>query len=346
MTQRSSETGQLLTYASLDKIAQKQTNGRRQRGFANYMVRRARRQGGAVPALTLWAIARTVAAFLTTLLASCATEPPAPLSANALADAISRRPVVLLGEVHDNAPQHAARTEALRRLLASGARPTLAFEQFDSDRQQDLDDARIEALSPGTGRVDHLIARAGASGWNWSFYRPYLQLAIDYDLPIVAANLSRADAMRVAQQGFGAVFDIQQQADHLLEQLPSWFVTEHQRAVDTGHCKLIPGSMLPALARAQIARDLTLAKAIRPHTGRGVVLLSGNGHVRNDIGVPYFLTAAERALTVTIGLLESDDIDAGAIAMHFDVVMLTPAQPRADPCDALRKRLPREAPSS
>jgi uncharacterized iron-regulated protein len=248
--------------------------------------------------------------------------------------------------VHDNATQHALRAEALRRLLASGARPAVAFEQFDRDRQQDLENARIEALSPGTGRVDHLIARAGASGWSWNFYRPYLQLAIDYGLPIVAANLSRSDAMRVAQQGFGAVFDVQRPADQPLEQLPDWFVTEHQRAVDIGHCKLVPGSMLPSLARAQIARDLTLAQAIRPYTGRGVVLLSGNGHVRNDIGVPYFLTAAERARTVTIGLLESDDIDAGTIAMHFDVVMLTPAQTRADPCAALRKRLPHEAPSS
>ena len=160
-------------------------------------------QGGAIGALTLWAIVRRFAAFLTTLLASCATEPPAPLSANALADAISRRPVVLLGEVHDNATQHAVRAEALRRLLGSGARPALAFEQFDRDRQQDLDDARIEAVPPGKGRVDHLIARAGASGWSWNFYRPYLQLAIDYGLPIVAANLSRSDAMRIAQQGCG-----------------------------------------------------------------------------------------------------------------------------------------------
>ncbi len=316
-------------------------------GFSKLHGAPCRMQGGAVSALALWPIARTFAAFLTTLLASCAIEPLAPLSAGALADAISRRPVVLLGEVHDNATQHAVRAEALRRLLASGARPALAFEQFDRDRQQDLDDARIEALSPGTGRADHLIARAGASGWSWNFYRPYVQLAIDYGLPIVAANLSRSDAMRVAQQGFGAMFDVQQQAaDPPLEQLPSWFVAEHQRAVDIGHCKLMPNSMLPALARAQIARDLTLAQAIRPYAGRGVVLLSGNGHVRNDIGVPYFLTAAERARTVTIGLLESDDIDAGAIAMHFDVVMLTPAQIRPDPCDALRKQLPREAPSS
>ena len=298
-----------------------------------------------------WAASRlvlhqTVAAFLTTLLTSCATQPPAPFSTNALADAMSRRPVVLLGEVHDNATQHSVRAEALRRLLASGARPALALEQFDRDRQRDLDHARIEALSPGIERGDHLIARAGASGWSWHLYRPYLQLAIEYDLPIVAANLSRTDAMRVAQRGFGAVFDVQRQPGQPLEQLPSWFVTEHQRAVDIGHCKLMPRSMLSSLARAQIARDLTLAQAIRPYIARGVVLLSGNGHVRNDIRVPYFLTAAERARTVTIGLLESDDIDAGAIAMHFDVVMLTPPQARADPCDALRERLPREVPSS
>src|SRR5688500_17120311 len=100
-------------------------------GFTNYLVCRTRMQGGAIGALTLWTTARTVTAFLTMLLAGCATAPPAPLSVDALADAISRRPVVLLGEVHDNATQHAVRAEALRRLLASGARPALAFEQFD-----------------------------------------------------------------------------------------------------------------------------------------------------------------------------------------------------------------------
>lgn len=98
--------------------------------------------------------------------------------------------------------------------------------------------------------------------------------------------------------------------------------------------------MLPSLARAQIARDVALAQAIRPHIERGVVLLAGNGHVRNDIGVPYFLTTEQRARSATIGLLESASESAKEEPAHFDVVMLTSAQPRGDPCAMLRKRAP------
>ena len=48
---------------------------------------------------------------------------------------------------------------------------------------------------------------------------------------------------------------------------------------------------LPAQARAQMARDIVLARAIGPYLDRGVVLLAGNGHVRRDIGVPFWLSA-------------------------------------------------------
>lgn len=250
-----------------------------------------------------------------------------------------QRPVVLLGEVHDNVAQHTLRAEALRQLLSRGARPAIAFEQFDRERQGDLDRARAEALAPEVSRVDHLIKQAGgASGWDWNLYRAYLQLALDNDLPIVAANLSRADAMRIAKEGFGAALDSRLQEIHGLNQLPAGFLAAHERAVDAGHCGLMPPTMLASLARAQIARDFTLAQAIRPYIARGVVLLAGNGHARKDIGVPYFLSADERARTVTIGLLESNGESAREAAMHFDVSILTPTQPRDDPCEALRKR--------
>ena len=48
------------------------------------------------------------------------------------------KPVVLLGEVHDNAAQHALRLRAFEALLAGGARPALALEQFDRNRQADI----------------------------------------------------------------------------------------------------------------------------------------------------------------------------------------------------------------
>ena len=94
------------------------------------------------------------------------------------------------------------------------------------------------------------------------------------------------------------------------------------------------------MARAQIARDIVLARSLRPYLPRGAVLLSGNGHVRKDIGVPAWLSADERRDVLSIGLLERDpDMAMKDQSSHFDVVIETAAAERPDPCDALRKRL-------
>ena len=97
------------------------------------------------------------------------------------------------------------------------------------------------------------------------------------------------------------------------------------------------------MARAQIARDIVLARSLRPYLARGVVLLSGNGHVRKDIGVPVWLSADERRDVLSIGLLERDSekaiLDAAEHSAQFDVVIETAAAERPDPCVALRKRL-------
>jgi len=256
----------------------------------------------------------------------------------ALAQEMARRPVVLLGEVHDNAAQHATRAAALRRLIAGGARPAIAFEQFDRERQADIDRARRETPPAGRTLAEHVIEQARpARGWDWSLYRPFVQLALDHDLPIVAANLSRGDAMRVAMQGFDAVFDDATRARFGLDALPPPVLEAHERAIDEGHCSRLPAEALPAMARAQIARDLALAQSIRPHFARGVVLLTGNGHARNDIGIPFFLDEGERVQVITIGLLERDPSAAGG-PRPFDVSFSTPPLQRDDPCATLPMR--------
>jgi uncharacterized iron-regulated protein len=269
-------------------------------------------------------------------LAALASAPRADFTAQALAAEMARAPVVLLGEVHDNAAQHAVRAAALRRLLEEGRQPALAFEQFDRERQADIDRARREVPPAGKSLAEHVIERAQPTrGWDWNFYRPFVELALEFDLPIVAANLSRADAMRVATQGYAAVFD--EGARAALEAMPAPLVAAHEKAVDDGHCNRMPAEALPAMARAQIARDYALAEAIRPHFGRGVVLLTGNGHVRADIGVPHFFSEAERARALAIGLLEEDKVDADW-RQRFDVAFITPVQPREDPCAKLPVR--------
>jgi uncharacterized iron-regulated protein len=270
-----------------------------------------------------------------------AASSPTAIAANpaALAQAMQGHRVILLGEVHDSGVQHALRAAALRQLVAGGARPALALEQFDRERQDDIDRARRER----PGDPDYLIAQAkdARSTWQWQFYRPYIELALEYDLPIVAANLSRKDAMKVATGGWATIFDPAVQRMLGLDALPGPFLHAHAQAIAEGHCDLLPASALPAMAHAQIARDIALAQAISPYAAKGVVLLAGNGHVRRDIGVPHWLPSDVRNWTLGIGLLEQpEDGSMPAEAGSYDRYVLTAATARADPCKDLAPRLP------
>jgi uncharacterized iron-regulated protein len=243
----------------------------------------------------------------------------------ALSRAMEGRRIVVLGEVHDNAAQHALRLAALERLAAAGARPALAFEQFDREWQADIDRARRERPRD----ADYVIAQGkGAPSWRWELYRPFVQFALDRDLPIVAANLSRSAAMKIAMDPGAAAPPV-----------PAAVMRAHEAAIAKGHCDLLPAEALPGMAGAQIARDRALAAAIRPHAATGVVLLTGNGHARTDIGVPLWLTPDERKASVAIGLLERDDEPDGEAPAHFDAFAFTARAARPDPCEDLRRQM-------
>ena len=247
---------------------------------------------------------------------------PAPA---ALANAMQGHAVVLLGEVHDNVAQHALRVAALRRLLETGARPAIAFEQLDRERQIDIDRARRER----PGDADYLIAQAnGNAGWRWEFYRPFVALALEYNVPIVAANLSRSDAIRVAIDGWLAVFDASKVGELGLDKLPADYRRKHEEAIAAAHCNTLSTEEAAARARGQIARDIVMAQSLRPYLKRGVVLLAGNGHVRRDIGVPVWL----QAVAISIGILEADEDSA-----NFDSYIVTDRATRPDPCNELRR---------
>jgi uncharacterized iron-regulated protein len=255
----------------------------------------------------------------------------------ALMQAMQGRRVVLLGEVHDNAAQHTLRVAALRRLIVKGARPAIAFEQFDRERQPDIDRARRER----PGDANYLIAQAkGRDEWQWEFYRPFVALALESDLPIVAANLSRDKAMQVAIDGWPAVFDARMRDELKLDALPADFRHKHEDAIAAGHCNLLRAEDLWSRVRAQVARDIIMAQAIRPYVDRGVVLLAGNGHVRRDIGVPFWLAADAIREVLGIGMLErNDDTSPPEDITDFDAYVITERAARADPCKELAQRL-------
>jgi uncharacterized iron-regulated protein len=247
--------------------------------------------------------------------------------------------LVLLGEVHDNAQQHQLRLATLQRAFAAGWRPAIAMEQFDREHQADIDRSRRER----PGDAQHLIDVAapsgnrGGGGWNWVFYRPFVELALRYNVPLIAANLSNADAAMIVRGGYSAVFSEREIAALGLDTpvAPEVQVAE-EREIDLGHCHALPRSMWPRMAHAQFARDAIMADVLRRGAqGGGVVLLAGNGHVRHDIGVPRLLGTV-KVRSFAVGYLESTDDSTPVSA--FDAVVRTQVAERADPCAEFKRR--------
>jgi len=261
-------------------------------------------------------------------LTACASGPrPEPWEQRLRGDAI-----VLLGEVHDNAEQHRLRLALLRRALGAGWRPAIAMEQLDRERQADIERARREQ----PGDAQHVLDVAAANGWSWDSYRPFVELALEFDVELIAANLSSADAKRIVVSGYAAVFDVASLAALGLDRTisPDWQAAQESE-IDAGHCHALPSSSWPAMARVQFARDAVMAAALRGHAS-GVVLLAGNGHVRGDLGVPRWLSASDRARVFAVGFLEEGA--PKGLAAAFDAVVHTARAERSDPCAALESR--------
>lgn len=227
--------------------------------------------------------------------------------------------VWLLGEVHDNAAAHAARADWLRARVEAGWRPAIVMEQFDRERQADLDRARAQCTDAAC-----VVRAAGGQGWQWPLYEPVIALALRYDLPLLAGNVSRQDASRVMRGGFAAALDADTRARYRLDgALPEDLLTDQREAVRVGHCNALPENLLDGMARAQMARDVWMARLVDEHAARGVALIAGNGHVRRDLGVPRWLrTPGARVL----GFTEGDE------AAAYDEQRVLPPAPREDPC--------------
>jgi uncharacterized iron-regulated protein len=304
------------------------------------------------------AVLRTIGlASLATLAQARAVRAMAPVKEHPLAQTIwdlstGRRSTVqtllvslraarfrLLGEVHDNPDHHAARLKLLDALGESGLKPAVAFEQFDRMH----DEALQQRLTGGDVTAED-VAQAvqfDRKNWNWDLYRPLVETALRHRMPLRAANLSRAEAVRVAKEGMAALRA--PQISRLgLETV--WSAEKEHRLreiIYEGHCRSLPEGLIPNMTAAQRARDATLADALLDPSADGAVLIAGNGHVRRDLGVPLYLRqASPDARVVSLGLLEVEsgkDRAADYMAeIAYDFAWFTPQARREDPCKALR----------
>lgn len=254
------------------------------------------------------------------------------ISREALLRRASASRFVILGEVHDNPEHHGVQARILAAMLQAGRSPALVMEQFDHEHQVALDAVRRRGE-----RDPERIADAGRfdrKGWSWPDYRPLVELAVANDLPIIAANMSRAEARAVARAG--------RPAEGLGAATPGLRAALERDLVE-GHCGMRPApGVLAGLIEAQRARDARMAAALESSGERGGVLIAGAGHARRDRGAPVYLSGAARGRLLAVAFVEIEpgrnDLHAYAgegLAASYDLVQFTQRAAREDPCKNL-----------
>ena len=268
------------------------------------------------------------------------------ISPDQLIDALSTGKYVLLGEIHDNPDHHRLQAWIIAQLVDRHRTPSIVMEQIRADQA-----GALKLFMSGKFKTAQRMGPAigwEKSGWpKWINYQPIAKVALGAGLPIFAGDTTREMNRKVGKQGFKALPEGETKQlglDHPLGRaLDGALLNE----LVGSHCNMMPAKMMGPMALVQRYRDAHLARAMLDADKKdGTVLIAGNGHVRTDRAVPWYLRG-EQIPSTSLMIVEAAK-DANTPLEHIpldpnnkataDYIWITPGATRKDPCAKLRKQ--------
>ncbi len=198
-------------------------------------------------------------------------------------DELADADVVFLGEQHDNGLGHAVQLALTEALAERRGEIILSMEMFERDSQPTLDLYLRGALTEAEFKK---IARL------WPNYDEHYRAAVEYckveGFPVIAANVYRPIASRVARQGLAASAG-NTWAARTVSAPPSG---EYRRRFDEvmgGHGDSVDSTILDNVFAAQCVKDDTMAESIAvaldESTGKAPQVIHWNGRFHSDYGL-------------------------------------------------------------
>jgi uncharacterized iron-regulated protein len=199
--------------------------------------------------------------------------------------------VLLLGEIHTSAADHAWELQSLDTLRRSGVPLQLGLEMIPAPRQALLD--RYSAGSLDEAAFLRLVGWAEVWGHDPDLYLPLLRWARQQGVPLLALNAEPELVRQVRRQGLAAVPVGQRQG--IGEPAPVGAAYRKRlEAAWRGH-GAGQAEDLERFIDSQRLRDRAMAERLaaarRAEPGRLVVALVGRGHLEDEDGIPAQLRA-------------------------------------------------------
>ena len=261
----------------------------------------------------------------------------------AMSAAIAPADVLFVGEQHGDPNTHALERALLEALARRRPDIALSLEMFERDTQAALDDYLA-------GRIDEAAFLTSSRPWPkyQTDYRPLVELARERGWPVVAANVPRAFASRIAKDGLEAFTSL---APGEQDALPAGIHCPKDAYFDrfvksmSGHpapegpgAAATQSAMLERYYQAQCLKDEVMGESIArvaKGPGEGPLVVHYTGAFHSD----FALGAAERATRrlpgsriVVVSVLPVASLDglspAGEDLQRADYLVYTLASPR------------------
>ncbi len=243
--------------------------------------------------------------------------------------------IVVLGEVHDNPLHHANQAQIVEALKPDA----LVFEMIEPARALAVT-AEIRADAD---------ALAGTLAWQesgWPDFAMYYPIfAAAPEAAVFGGAAGRSDVRQAVADGAATVFGDAAALFGLDRALDAAELETRQQLQYDAHCGALPEELLPGMVEAQRLRDAALAKATVAALAHAravsespqVVVITGNGHAREDWGMPEMLARYFRddpgVGIRTLAQFETDRPDAAP----YSTWIATEAAERDDPCRAFAR---------
>ena len=219
------------------------------------------------------------------------------VAADGLLAGLATRPIVLLGEEHDNAAHHRWQLSVIEELHVRRPDLVLGFEMFARASQPVLDQWVAGALDAD----QFLLAARWKETWGFDppLYLPIFEFARRHKLPMRALNVERTLIRRVAREGFSAVPSTEREGiGDPAPALPAyrrWLaeVFAHRHAPHGDQAAAAPDPAFERFVAAQLTWDRAMAEALAAAHAQSetrlVVGIAGIGHLQNGWGIPHQL---------------------------------------------------------
>ena len=241
-------------------------------------------------------------------------------------DQLAAADVVFLGEQHDSPEGHAVQLALTMALAERRGEIILSMEMFERDAQR-----RMDLYLAGV--IDEEMFLAGARAWpNYDpHYRPAVEFARENGFAVVAGNVYRPIAARVAREGVTAAAG-DPWAAQSVDVSKGEYWRRFEDVMGGGHGDR-GGPKLENIYAAQCVKDATMAESIaRALDARGEdapLVVHWNGAFHSDFGLGTVERLRKRRPELNIAVvsmissrnvhrrLENDEVDKG----HFVILV-------------------------